>query len=55
MQQPPNPGEPEPGTPVPPLPGQPTPIPPETPTRDPDIDVPSPGIQPPTGPVAPVG
>ena len=55
MQQPPNPEEPEPGGPVPSLPGHPRPVAPDTPTRGPDIDVPSPVTQPPSGPVAPVG
>ena len=47
MQQQPNvPGEPQPDMPQPSQPGQPGPVPPETPTRTPDIDVPSPGTQP---------
>jgi hypothetical protein len=54
MQQPPVPGEPQPDTPEPSQPGQPQPAPPETPTRGPDIDIPSPGTQP-TTPVSPVG
>ena len=55
MQQQPNvPGEPQPDMPQPSQPGQHSPVPPETPTRTPDIDVPSPGTQP-TGPVSPVG
>jgi hypothetical protein len=55
MQQPPPvPEEPRPDIPQPSQPGQPGPVPPETPTRTPDIDVPSPGTQP-TGPVSPIG
>jgi hypothetical protein len=54
QQNPPVPEEPQPDTPEPAQPGQPTPAPPETPTRAPNIDVPSPGTQPPT-PVSPVG
>lgn len=56
MQQlPPMPEEPGPDTPSPPQPGQPGPVPPETPTRSPDIDVPSPGTQPNQPPISPVG
>jgi len=56
MQQPPaTPEEPQPSHPEPAQPGQPTPVPPETPTRTPNIDVPSPGTQPPSSPVSPVG
>jgi hypothetical protein len=56
MQQPPTiPEEPRPDAPQPSQPGQPCPVPPETPTRSPNIDVPSPGTQPPKNPVSPVG
>jgi hypothetical protein len=55
QQNPPIPEEPRPDDPQPAQPGQPTPVPPETPTRAPNIDVPSPGTQPPTTPVSPVG
>ena len=56
MQQDPSlPEEPRPDTPQPSQPGQPTPVPPETPTRAPNIDVPSPNTQPLTTPVSPVG
>jgi len=55
QQNPPLPEEPRPDTPPASQPGQPTPVPPETPTRAPNIDVPSPGTQPPTRPLSPVG
>ena len=61
MQQlPPFPEEhsPSPGTPEPSQPGQPTHAPAEEPGQVPNIDVPSPaspGTQPPTTPVSPVG
>ena len=55
QQNPPIPEEPRPDVPQPAQPGQPAPVPPETPTRAPNIDVPSPGTHPPTTPVSPVG
>jgi hypothetical protein len=51
MQQlPPFPDEP----PEPSQPGQPSESPPEQPVHTPDVDVPSPGTQPPTTPISPV-